>query len=359
MTERDGADRCPGVLRPFIADDGAIIRVRVPGGRMSVATLAALSAVAAEFGAPLLQLTSRGNIQLRALPDPLPSTLVDKIAALGLLPSPTHERVRNILAAPLAPHLAPLVAELDAALVAASDLAALPGRFLWAISDATGAVLTQPWDVAYQDLGDDHGRVLVGGYALDVSRADAVPTLLERARLFLAHRGGERAWNVRDLPADSPVFAGMTPYAVSAAPPLRPGPVGADLVVGVPLGMLRTAQVAALASASDEVVVTPWRSVVVPGGAYLAPMLRGLGLAVDPDSPWARVSACVGAPFCRRTTTRTLDLATAATKSLAGPGPLVHVVGCDRRCGEPSTEHVSVVEPASVDDVLAAAGASA
>lgn len=342
------------MLRPFSADDGAIVRVRVPGGRITAETLAGLSAVAAEFGAPLLQLTSRGNIQLRGLPDPLPPELTLRIADLGLLPSASHERVRNILAAPLAPQLAPLVAELDAGLRADPALADLPGRFLWAISDATGAILTEPYDVAFQQLTDDDGLVLVGHHALPVSRADAVTTMLERAHRFLTHRAGDRTWNVRDLPADSPVFAGMQEYAVSPALPLQPGPVGADLVVGVPLGMVRTSQVAGLASLGDELVLTPWRSLVVPGGAFLAPLLRSLGLATDPDSPWARVSACIGAPYCRRTDVRTLDLATATSKHVHGPGPKIHVVGCERRCGEPSTDHLTVVAPAGLDDVLTA-----
>lgn len=358
VTDRSGADRCPGVLRPFSADDGAIIRVRVPGGRITAQTLAGLSAVAAEFGAPLLQLTSRGNIQLRGLPDPLPPELTSRIADLGLLPSPTHERVRNILAAPLAPQLTPLVAELDAGLRADAELAGLPGRFLWAISDATGAILTESYDVAFQQVSDHEGLVLVGNHAVGVSLADAVPTMLDRARRFLAHRADERTWNVRDLPPESPVFAGMSPNAVDPAPPLLPGPVGADLVVGVPLGMVRTSQVAGLTSLGDELVLTPWRSFVVPGGAFLAPVLRSLGLATDPDSPWARVSACIGAPYCRRTDVHTLDLATAASKHVHGPGPKVHVVGCERRCGEPSTDHLTIVAPNGLDDVLTAIGAS-
>jgi precorrin-3B synthase len=44
---RLGADRCPGLLTPFVAQDGAIIRLRMPGGRVRVSTLAELLAIGA------------------------------------------------------------------------------------------------------------------------------------------------------------------------------------------------------------------------------------------------------------------------------------------------------------------------
>jgi len=356
VTGRDGTDRCPGVLRPFVADDGALVRLRVPGGRVRVAVLAELIALGAEFGAPVLALTGRGNLQLRALPNPLPAALIDRLGATGLLPSATHERVRNILAAPLRPDLAPVVAELDAAITGDPALAALPGRFLWAVSDASGLVLGEPWDLAYQALDDHRGLVLAGNHALEVSRGQAVAALVQRAHLFLQDRPDERTWSVRDLPADSAAFTGMRPHAVTAAPPLLPGPAGVDVVAGVPLGMLRAAHVAALAGVGDEVTITPWRSVVVEGGARHVAVLNDAGLVTLARSPWSRLSACVGAPTSRQTTTRTLDLATGAAQAMGGSGPRVHVVGCERRCGRPSTPHVTVVAPVEVRQVLAAAG---
>ena len=65
MTIRADADRCPGVLRPHQAVDGAVLRVRIPGGRIGAAKLRALSAASAECADGDVQLTSRANLQLR------------------------------------------------------------------------------------------------------------------------------------------------------------------------------------------------------------------------------------------------------------------------------------------------------
>lgn len=347
------------MLRPYISGDGALVRLRVPGGRIGADVLTELMALAGEYGAPALQLTSRANLQLRALPDPLPQGLIERIEATGLLPSASHERVRNILAAPLNPSLRPLVDALDAAITADPALTALPGRFLFALSDETGSVLSQGWDLAYQQLGADRGLVLAGDRALEVSHKAAVSALIYRARLFLQHRSGEDVWNVRDLPTGSPVLVGMQQHEPAASAPLKPGPIGSDLVVGVPLGMLRPEQLRAITAVTDELVLTPWRSFVLPGGARHGARLASAGLATTCESPWARLTACVGAPSCARTQTRTLDLASDATGRMSADGTRVHVVGCERRCGAPSTDHLTLISPVDVDEIVGAATGAA
>ncbi|MEO7752509.1 MAG: cobalamin biosynthesis protein CobG [Terracoccus sp.] len=356
MSQRPALDRCPSLARPFRADDGALVRLRVPGGRLLVATLVELLAIATDHGAPVLQLTSRGNLQMRALPDPLPSSLVARLEESGLFPSASHEGARNVIASPCDAGISRFVDELDAALVADPDLAELPGRFLFAVSTPDGAVLGEPWDMAYETIDTRRGRVLVGPFGVVVPREQAVAEMLHRAHLFLRHRRSQRVWNVRDLPNASPVVAGMRPYTVSPSDPLRPGVDGDDLVAGVPLGMLRPAQVLALSSVTAQVTITPWRSLVVEGGAVHESGLAAAGFVTSPRSPWSRLSACVGAPSCRRTDSPTLDLTTAAAGSVPEVGPRIHVVGCERRCGHPSGDHVTVLNPVSVLDVLAAAG---
>ncbi|EAP96964.1 CobG [Janibacter sp. HTCC2649] len=339
----------------------------MPGGRVAVSVLAQVSAIAAQYGAPVLQLTSRGNLQLRALPDPLPESLIVAVEATGLLPSASHERVRNIIAAPQSRGLDELVGAFDAALMAEPRLASLPGRFLFAFSDATGSVLSERWDVAYQRTSPTSGVLYAGQFGRAVAPADAVAAMIDVALRFV-ETAPAGAWNVRDLPTPSDLLRhpseraervttdGATSRPV-VAPPLVPGTVGDDVVAGVPLGMLTPEHVEALAEVAETVVVTPWRSVVVRGGAAQVEVLRRAGLVTESEGPWARLSACVGAPSCRRTTVPTLDLARSAAETVASRRLTatqdVHVVGCERRCGTGVSDRV-LVAPPTVDDVVSA-----
>ncbi len=339
-----------------------MVRLRVPGGRVAAADLVEISSLAGRFGDPDVTLTSRGSLQLRGLPSPLPRELVTAIGALGLVPSAAHDKARNVVADP-APVLDDLVRALDEALLADDALAALPGRFLLAVAAPGGAGLGEPWDVAVVDEGAS-ARVLVDGRALVVPRADAATTVLDVARRFLAVRGGERVWNVRDLTAEvrAALLPGASPFVVDVGSPPPAGPLGVDLVALVPLGLLTPAMAAALAgtatSAADGLApplrITPWRSVLVPGGAARAAELAAPGLVVSAGSPWAVLTACAGAPACARTTTPTRELARAAATLVDPFGPPVHVIGCDRACGHPARPHTTALDPTCADDVVRA-----
>ena len=120
-------DQCPGVLRPHLAADGAMVRVRVPGGQTTGTALRQLSRIAQRFGSADLQLTSRASLQLRGLAEPVPDSLIRTVREAGFLPSATHERIRNIVASPLTgisggmTDIRPLVAALDAGLRVVQD----------------------------------------------------------------------------------------------------------------------------------------------------------------------------------------------------------------------------------------------
>src|SRR6185437_8355244 len=102
FASRPAADRCPGVLRLAEAADGYLARVRLPGGFVEGRQLRVLARLAGELGDGRVELTSRGNVQLRGLDAAAAGPLTGELARAGLLPSLSHDRVRNVLASPLA-----------------------------------------------------------------------------------------------------------------------------------------------------------------------------------------------------------------------------------------------------------------
>jgi len=344
-------DRCPGLLRPFVAADGALIRLRAPGGRLPAGALGALSAAAQQFADGDIHLTSRGNLQLRgitldecgAVPDGLTRTVSDA----GFLPSATHERVRNIVASPLSglvgglADVRALPGELDVALCARPELADLPGRFLFGFDDGRGDVAALRCDLGAVAVDENTARVTVGPRAgPTVPLTEVVEELIACAVRFTRVRG--TLWHVRQLPGRGAELGGA-----GTAPPIRAtemeyGDLGGAVSALVPLGILTPAMVSVL---PGDVIVTPWRSLVLPAGTDTG-ALHDAGFVLTGDSAWPRVTACTGAPGCNlaRGDTRSLARRTVA----AGvPHTRVHIVGCERACGAPNSPHSLVLADGS------------
>ncbi|WP_028648122.1 nitrite reductase [Nocardiopsis sp. CNT312] len=280
---RTRRDRCPGALRPWPADDGLLVRLRLVGGRIPARSLRALAAVAQRFGDGRIHTTGRANVQLRALPGrdgTLEPGVLRAIAESGLLPSPTHELVRNIMASPCTgltggrADLRPVAASLDRALCAEPRRAVLPGRFLFVLDDGRGDLAEHPCDLGLTALDGETAQLRIGGHHGPRVRLDgAADALTGLADAFLERRGtGPTApWHVAELPA--PLAAPVTadPKLPAPAPPLPHGPLpGSGRHVPVPAEGLDRAAADALAdeadaAGADALVVTPWRGVVVPG----------------------------------------------------------------------------------------------
>lgn len=349
------ADRCPGVLRPHVAQDGAVVRIRIPGGQTTGTAIGRLSRIAQEFGNRDIQLTSRASMQLRGLPDPVPQDLIDAVRGAGFLPSDTHERVRNIVASPLTGisggivDVRPFVVQLNAGLCADPRLAALPSRFLFALDDGRGDVSGAPFDLGYRAVDHDYGWALLGSQDLGipVATSAAVETMLDLARQFLAvSEPLSDVWHVHDLPRWVSSLRQARTIALPSSTAGTPlGNVAGAASVHVPLGLLTPAQAGVVETcAADAAVITPSRGLVLPGAGGDLPSLVVTGLIDDPASPWSAISACVGAPSCQKSLINTRAYATTLARSGSLPRR-THISGCERCCGAPAGDHIDLVVP--------------
>ena len=388
---RDRADACPGALQTHAAADGALARVRIPGGALTAAQLRILAGATRDLGDGALELTSRGNLQLRGLGDGTEAELGDRLDAGGLLPSATHERVRNLLASTLSGRAGgqldarPWVAAFDAGLCADPRLAALPGRFLATFDDGRGDVVGLGGDVGLFALDARTAALTLAGEdsGLRAAPADAIALALTATRAFLDERAaqGDRAWRLAELEDGIASVAGRLTdgvgpdergaggspeegrqrlraagerhvAVVSSGGRRSCGAVPQDdgrtaLIAVVPLGRLTAAQADLLADltpvdlASSHLQVTPWRSVAIPDLTDVAAavqLLTSAGLVLDPESPWVRVTACAGLPGCAKSRADVrADAARAVARGLLpAHDARQHWAGCERRCGRPA-----------------------
>ncbi len=359
MARTRDKDACPGALQVHRAADGALARVRLPGGMITAAQLEALAHAARDWGSQAMELTSRGNIQIRGIANDT-GVVAEAIAAAGLLPSSTHERVRNIVASPLSgrvgqtPDIRSLVTDLDEAIQAEPALAVLPGRFMFSLDDGRGDVSGLAADAGIHVLGESAALLLAGrDTGVRLSMSDAVDALITVARRFVDVRG--KCWRVTELDDTDVLLDG---FAVTATPgltwePTTRGPIGwleqhdgrVTLGAGVPLGVLTARVGEFLAAIGAPMAITPWRSVLVfdldEGVADTAlRVLAPMDLVFDENSSWLAVSACTGSPGCEHSAA---DVRADAAAAVGDPAQgHRHFVGCDRACGSPATGEVLV-----------------
>lgn len=280
---RTRGDLCPGLHRPWVADDGLLVRLRLVGGRVRARALRDLLAVAEDHGDGRLHVTARANLQLRALPDDgagrVRPDVRAAVEATGLVPHPRHELVRNVLVSPGTglptaaggrADLRPVAERVDAGLCADAALAALPGRFLFVLDDGRGDLLDRDADLGLVALDADRAQLVIGGgWGAVVPLADAPARLLDLARAFLTARGGGAgsAWHVRELGLPLAPPATPDPALPPPGPPLPFGRLGTGIAhhPSPRTGWGRPALDEILDGLPDaaEVIVTPGRGLLV------------------------------------------------------------------------------------------------
>ncbi len=132
---------CPGALRPMMAKDGLLVRLRIAGGIVPADTAHAIADLADRYGNGRFDLSARANLQMRGIHESSLAALLDGLGELGLLDANAEsEAVRNVIASPLAGlgadlDIRPIVADLDSALARDRGLHGLPGKFGFLVDD--------------------------------------------------------------------------------------------------------------------------------------------------------------------------------------------------------------------------------
>jgi precorrin-3B synthase len=388
---------CPGVLAPMQVGDGFLLRVRVPAGALPAANARRIAELGARHGNGLIDLSHRGNLQLRGLSADSLAPVTDALRAMGYVAADAvSEAVRNVLCDPSAGldsgtlmDVRAVALALDARLAEDAALHRLPPKFGWLVCGGGSAHLAaSDTDVRFDAVDGARLRVSLGGTLataapVGLCRAeDAADVASALGRAFLELRatvpepprrmaGLVAALGVDAIVASlSPLFSPLPPgervrvrgthlmdhfgFAEPPHPNLLPGgekgnapiPSPAFLTVAFPFGRLTCAALLALSDVAREIRLTPWRALLLvdpaPGAAALAGRLGAILTAADRR---LRLTACSGVTGCDVGTTDTHATALAVAER-AGPlldrVRMVHVSGCAKGCAHPGVADVTL-----------------
>jgi len=353
MTEFTVQGWCPGALRPMMSGDGLVVRVRPDAGRLSAAQATGIAAAARAHGNGLIDLSARGNVQLRGVTEDRHPALIADLRALGLIdPDQAAEARRNLLVTPFADAATDaLAAALGAVLPRAP---ALPGKFGFAIDTGPAPLMTAtPADIRLERAAEGGLILRCEGAPLGAPVADAAApeAALALAEWFVAQGGiqngrGRMAALIARGARPEGALAGRVAPAIAAAPP-GPGLVPQGALVGFAFGQMQAETLAALAR-HGALRVTPWRMLLIEGARALPDLP---GLILHADDPLRRVVACTGAPGCLQAHQPVRDLARRLAPQVP-EGRVLHVSGCAKGCALPARADVTLTATAQGFDVI-------
>ena len=377
-TLRRGA--CPTLLHPMQTGDGLLVRLMPTGATIPCEAFVALSAAARSQGNGIIEITSRGSIQIRGLTEASLERFAGGLGGIGV----QFSEGTPVLCGPLAGIDAretldsvAVTMELRRAIAADHCATALAPKVTVAIDGGgtlhLGAVAADARLRADPATGPSFLHVAVGGDAASETPIGAIAIrhvvdAVVRILHVIAARG--RAARARDIVATEGADAFRSAIADLLVdlppPPPRPptDPVGEHLLgngcvatgVGLAFGHADSTALGRLARTAADAGATgirtaPARTLLIVGltaksARRLTEEAERLGFIVRGEDPRRRIVACAGAPICAagQIPARSFAPMLAGVAALASDGTtIVHLSGCPKGCACPRPTALTVV----------------
>lgn len=374
MIEPSRKGWCPSLETPMATGDGLLARLHPRHGSISPVQLAGLAEAAIRHGNGLLEITTRGNLQIRGLAPASAEEFGAEVLALGIEPEPAPE-IRLPPAPVLDEATHRLLVEMASTLRSELRRTGLAERLAPKFSivvEAAGytdlAELSGDIRISLLSPGDDPAwSVALAGNRRGARRlarggtGDAVRATLALAKAVAALGPSARARHLAEAVLARIVNdGGFAPSPPTRAPAHRAEPVGRRsmpdgkfaLGCAPAFGQVEATVLARFCAALPEscsLYPCPGKILLVAGlmasdAVDVEHGARSAGLVTDASDPRLSIMACAGAPACAggRLATRALASRIAAENpSLAG-GRRIYLAGCAKQCARPEGPHVAV-----------------
>ncbi|KFC71340.1 Cobalamin biosynthesis protein CobG [Devosia sp. LC5] len=345
--------------------DGLLARLRIPNGRLTPRQLQAIAKTAAQYGNGQLEITARGNLQVRGLMPQTTSAFASAIRAITAI-----ERGFVVETSPLAgqdplEHADPRPL---AATIRALPITGLSPK-VTVVVDGSGQIDLNALgaDIRLTAADTDHWNLSVGTNPIGtVATTDAVDAA--RIILGLISNRGETARG-RDL-APETIRTALAPLLANDVAAVRRPATSAigDFTldacfatgIALPFGSVSSSTLIELANTArglgiTELLLAPHHALIAlaPDTAQLQTWrseAAALGFITTPDDPRRAISACIGSDGCAsgQIAARALAAELAERHAALFDGSVtLHVSGCAKGCAHPRAASLTLVGTAT------------
>jgi ferredoxin-nitrite reductase len=385
-----------GIFYPTPSQDGAMARIRVPGGYLSAPQLQAIASIVDDLTSGYIQVTTRANFQIRVILPKYTDTVLGRLREAGFHPSgPGADNPRNVTTNPVSGFdpeelvdTQPWCQELALRLTSDAAYRNIPGKYNIAIdSGGQATVMEDSNDLSAHAVlagGDVAFRISLGGASPDkdlgilVAPGNLVETMLATVRVHnrlrdQTNRLRFRAKYLWEVHSKEEILAGLEqelpegilltrtelPRQLLPAQPLAEHPQAGVFLqkqpglhyigVAVPVGQVSASQLRALAKLSEEygdgtARLTVWQNLLLPNikTADLAAVKTGLldaGLHWRQSNLRSGIIACTGSRYCpyahSDTKGHAIALGDYLEEHLEVDQPInIHFTGCPFSCAQ-------------------------
>jgi precorrin-3B synthase len=344
---------CPSLDAPMQTGDGLLARIRIAGGRLDPVRLEQLAALCGTYGNGIVEITARGNLQVRGLTEAaMPAfssavrdlTPVETGLVMDVPPLAGDDPLEFVDPRPLAASIKAM----------AAPFAHRLGPKVTVIVDGNGQIglAALKADLRFVATGPDTWLLSIGSRLLGTTHRplDCAGIVLTA----LAAVGVEgRATDLSPAEMDN----GLDGLFIPSAPVRQPSssPIGVFALhdgtatgIALPFGASGWEAIAALADGAWRFGIREFR--LAPHHALLAMNADSslvdeaaqVGFVTHPADPRRRISACIGSEGCASGHIAARAVAGRLAASLPASGTL-HISGCDKGCAHPARADVTLV----------------
>lgn len=370
MTAMPRRGTCPSLAAPMLSGDGWLVRFSPEAG-FSAAQLGEIAHMAARFGNGLIEITSRGNLQIRGLTASSAPELAAGVANLGIKdrsgtlvgtgPLAGLDATEFVDPRPVADAISDRIAELN--------IAPRLGPKVSVTVDGGGAL---PLDEIVSDVKLNAFRdgtlqlwlLRIGGDAASaraLGNGNAQRAIAAAIAILncVARKGIDA--RARDLDDSELTTIAATLNRSGVSTPLgSANPVGLFPIrggfargYGLAFGQAKSQAIAELAEAAGthEFRLAPNRGLLALNltcdeEKILTARANQLGFITEADDPRLAVIACAGAPACASAHLATKALAAEIVRTqrnLLDGSFRLHLSGCGKRCAQPAGHSITLI----------------